>query len=212
MKCGPGKVPNDDGTACEMCDYGESSDTPGACAGDPCGIAEVDAAAKAGLEVFGKKNQEKARKPYETGRAHYCVNNKLVKSEWVSSGSDKCFVTMPRSPYQESCWVESPRPADGCDLAGIHTHPYFTKADLGKKCGDETLRSESDVIEANELGMDFQINDFNHAAFRGIDAYLGVSDRSCVKGWRVTSNYGSEVVVSGTCTELPLPHKPWSTP
>ena len=209
--CGEGEAPNEDGTECVTCDYGESSDTPGTCGGDPCGIAAVDNAAAADLEVFGTENQEEARKPYETGRSFYCKEDKLVKSGWVTSGDDKCFVTMPSSPHEVSCWTESPRPANGCDLAAIHTHPYFTQADLGVKCFNKTLTTEWQAIKWNDEGMDFQSNDFAHTAFRGIDAYLGVSDRSCVKGKRVTTRYGIEVVVSGTCNKTPLKQKAWST-
>ncbi len=201
VTCGDGKVPNEDGTACQSCPYGESRSSPGVCAADACGLAGIDSAAAGDLSGVKKE-------PRERGRAFYCLNNQIGKTGWSFSGTDACYVEI-RQKYQRSCWPASSRPSDGCNLAAIHTHPYFTKADEGTICGGRRI-NERRAIEENNNGMSFGPNDLVYSLVNGVDSYVGVSDRSCVQGDRVTSGRGVPVVVSGRCTDTPLPHTPWS--
>ena len=198
--CGEGKVPNEDGTACRSCPHGESGDSTGVCAADPCGLAAVDAAAAADLKGVPREGRER-------GRFFYCEDDKLLSTAWSSSGADKCFVTIaPKYERDLACWRRSPRPSS-CNLAAVHTHPYFTKADEGAICGGVEV-DEEEAIKHNTEGMSFGQNDLVFALANDVDAYLGVPNRSCVKGWRVASGGGLTDVVWGQCK--PYEHVPWS--
>ena len=200
--CGAGQVPNQDGTACRSCPHGESDTSSGLCAADPCGVDAVDDVA---IDDLGQIPKE----PRERGRFFYCLEDEIRKTEWSFSTGDACYVTIRRKyGHEQSCWPASSRPSSGCNLAAIHTHPYFTKADSGVVCGGVTI-DERSARELNDEGMSFGGDDLAYSIFNNVDAYLGVPDRSCVKGNRVASR-GYPTVVAGECTPTPLPHTPWS--
>ena len=204
--CGAGQIPNPAGTACSTCPYGESS-SGGTCNADPCGLHETDNAATTELWAY------RQREPFERGLGLVCQNNTIqhTSASWVrSTASDACAITITFPSTNESCWSGHARP-DPCNLASIHTHPYFTEADRGATCGLFTINSRGLAMAANDGGMDFSPNDNSLDFADGVDGYLGVSDRSCVKANRRTSGFPAEVV-AGSCTSTPLPHVPWSTP
>ena len=200
--CGEGLVPNPAGTACQSCPYGESGTSLGLCAADPCGLAALDYAVAAALVGVNKE-------PRERGRAFFCLDDEIETDRWWSyaPASNACAVSVSMR-YWDSCWTDGG--SDGpCDLASIHTHPYFTEADRGTLCHRVPI-NEQRAIDYNNSGMEFSSSDLYQDQDWRVDGYLGVSDRSCMKANRITS--GGSPRVEGTCTPTPLPHTPWSTP
>ena len=198
--CGEGLVPDHDGTACKTCPHGESG-TAGLCAADPCGLDALDFEATEALGAIPKE-------PRERGRAFYCLDDEIGATAWSYSSGNACAVSFDMR-YWDSCWVPGGR--DGpCDLASAHTHPYFTKADEGKKCQGQKI-DEDLAKKYNNAGMEFSSTDLFRDRDWRVDGYLGVSDRSCAKANRIYSG-GVPTVVAGMCTPVPLPHAPWSTP
>ena len=199
--CGVGLVPNPGGTACQSCAHGESN-TSGVCAADPCGIDTLD--------TFASDLGQIEKEGRERGRSIFCVNDKIKTDAWWTYASklNVCAVSF-QPEYWDSCWMPGGR--DGpCDLASIHSHPYFTKSDAGKKCEEVTI-NESWAKRYNNAGMEFSSSDLDQDRNWRVDGYLVVSDRSCLKANRVTSG-GSSAVAAGTCTQTPLPHTSWGTP
>ena len=198
--CGEGLVPNLDETACHSCPYGESGTSPGVCAADPCGLDAVDFAA---TEAMGGIPRE----PRERGVALFCLDDEIDSTAWVTSPATNACTVGISVPYGLSCWSGSSRSGGGCDLASIHTHPYFTEADRGTLCHGDPI-DEQLAILYNNGSMDFSGADLSADNNDGVDGYLGVSDRSCAKANRIVSG-GAPGVVAGTCTPTPLPHTPW---
>ena len=172
--------------------------------GDPCGgIGVLDPVAFAALSGIPKR-------PYEDGQALFCDEDGDIDSTaWVSSPSHNACTVAISMKYNVSCWTGTPRPTEECDLASIHTHPYFTEADRGTQCHTHTI-NEYWAEQYNNGGMDFSGADHSADVAQGVDGYLGVSDRSCKKANRASS--GGTPGGEGTCTTTPLPHTPWSAP
>lgn len=196
--CGVGLVPNPDGTACQSCRHGESN-TSGVCAADPCGIDALDTAAVTALAGIPKE-------PRERGLAFYCLDDEINATEWSYSSANACAVSVDMR-YWDSCWTAGGRDVP-CDLASVHTHPCFAKADEGTRCHGRDI-TEALAIRYNNAGMGFSSRDLSHDRSWRVDGYLGVSDRSCARANRVFSG-GAAAVVAGKCTQQPLPHIPWS--
>ena len=199
--CGEGEVPNPDGTACQSCPHGEASS--GVCAADPCGIDALDKAASDALWNWIE------RKPYEVGAQLYCHADDIHRTNWETSDPDNVCAVDTRVQYLSPCWTFG-NPSDGCDLAAVHTQPYFTEADRGARCNGIEI-DERWAKFYNDLGMDFSQGDIDAAASFFVDAYLGVSDRSCARADRTTSG-GPPAVIAGSCTPTPLSHKKWRNP
>ena len=135
--------------------------------------------------------------PIDSASACAALVDRLEAAEdpaWSFSGADKCFVKIdPKYDGQKyTCWRKTPRPSS-CNLAAIHTHPYFTKADLGKKCGSQIVTEE--LAKEFNGDMKFGQNDLIYSLANDVDGYLGVPNRSCVKGWRLASGGGLTDVV-----------------
>ena len=194
--CGEGETPNVDGTACLTCEHGESTD--GVC-DPPCWRAATDAAAEAALDEYP------AKKPFERGVAIYCVNNEVQRYSWARSTDNACSVEYS-NPYSSSCWPgEGGNKETGCNLARVHTHPWFTKADKDAMChgspvGDDPERH----FTLNRAGMRFSWKDGSTARQFGVEAHLGVSNRTCVKAYRRS---GRKEVVSGKCKTVERPEE-----
>lgn len=204
QECGAGQVPNPEGTACVRCDYGESG-SGGTCNPDPCGLPATDTAATTELWYFNQ------REPFERGFTFVCEGDTIRNyASAVSPPGNACTVTATFPAAYASCWSGHSARPDPCNLASIHTHPYFTEADEGTMCHGWAI-NEARAKRQNNLGMEFSQDDFSADVFFGVDGYLGVSDRSCAKANRVTSFLRSHEVVAGSCTRVPLPHKKWGS-
>ena len=191
--CPDGEVPNEDGTECATCQFGES-DTVGRCNPDPCNRAGVDD------YVVALRFQ---RQPFETGSALFCRNH-TVGGVWErSSANNVCRVDF-EPVYSESCWRGGSR-TTGCTLASAHTHPYFTKADEGKMCHGRPI-TKTRAIDLNNDGMDFSSFDKEADRASGVEGYLGVSDASCVRAHRI---FGWTQTIAGECSDVPLEPEPW---
>ena len=175
--CGEGEVPNEDGTACVTCDWGET--TPGVCNREPCQRVDADAAANSALSGSGITKKE----AQERGQIIYCENGQVKHGAWAFSGSDKCDVR-PSSPHQRSCLAGGSK-RTGCNLTGIHSHPYFIyDRDKNLKCGNTRITSPSVADELNKINMVFSSKDIATLTARQVDGHLLVSDRSAILPWR----------------------------
>ena len=143
-----------------------------------------------------------------------CEDDKIkLASAWVTSSIyNACELSSVRS-MNLSCWTTRLRPDQTCDLAGVHTHPYFTKADEGTMCHGLPI-TEALAIRYNNAGMEFTSGDNDNIQAAGVDGYLGVSDRSCMRASQSISIMLPRRVstISGSCTATPLPHTEWENP
>ena len=123
QECGAGQVPNPEGTACVTCPFGESG-SGGLCNADPCSLDATDFAAVSELWSHNK------REPFERGLGLVCENDMIqhTTGSWVvSPPGNACTIDIKYPPTNPSCWSGHSRP-DPCNLASVHTHPYFTEA------------------------------------------------------------------------------------
>ena len=196
--CGEGKVPDSAGSACVACPHGETFS--GEC-DHACDITPMENAAANALRGI-------PRRPYEDGTAFYCQADSLGTAPWVRSPSTNACTISITMPYQNSCWTGTTL-SQPCNLASLHTHPYFTKADQGTICHRLPM-TENYAKDMNNSGMEFSPADINADYFQGVDGMLGVSDRSCVQANRVSSiGVAPAGAIDGSCTSVPLPHKKW---
>ena len=193
-ECGEGEVPNHDGTACFACAHGES--VAGTC--DPaCWRKATDDAAVAALGEYP------AKKPFERGVMIHCLNEKPERHIWATSTDNACQVK-PRPRYSESCW-EGGNKETGCNLALVHTHPWFTKADADAMCHGSPVGEDPDrIFRLNRENMKFSWKDESETRQLGVEAHLGVSNRTCVKAFRRS---GRKETVSGTCVPVEPPNE-----
>ena len=76
-----------------------------------------------------------------------CFDECLVKS----SSRNACSIGI-LFPHKASCWSGNrPNP---CDLASVHTHPYFLKKDAGTRCHGRPINEER-AKAYNNGGMEF---------------------------------------------------------
>ena len=146
-----------------------------------------------------------------------CEDDKIkLASEWKTSDSN---IPPNECKLPALVWFALPCGARGsqadetCNLAHIHTHPYFTKADEGTMCHGQPI-NEGRAIDYNNVGMDFSSDDNASLDAKGVDGFLGVSDRSCVKKSQSISIILPRQVstIEGSCTPPPVPHTRWSAP
>lgn len=190
--CGEGEVPDTDGTACRSCPHGESGDSTGVCAADPCGRDATDHAA---IGALGRIPKE----PRERGMFLFCKDGRIGETEWkVSEDSNLCGMSVSSLvPYPKSCWRGGSRET-GCNLSLVHTHPWFTWPESeGFMCNGEEIQEPEDADDWNAGGMEFSTADVNAANTLFVEGQLGVSDRSCARALR---RYGWKESIAGTCT------------
>ena len=191
-ECGPGEVPNEDGTACEECEHGEAA--PGLCGHDPCGRDGTDFAAGDALWI-NYPNKE----PTERATFLYCKNGIPEETAWKTApDSNRCSITVTyMQPYQKSCWRGGSKES-GCNLSLVHTHPWFTwPDDNGAMCNGENINTALRADKWNAGGMEFSTDDVNAANAFFVEGHLGVSDRSCARALRRT---GWKESIGGSCT------------
>ena len=194
-ECGEGEVPNYDGTSCIACEHGEES-IAGTC--DPaCWRKATDDTAVAALKEYPEK------KPFERGVMIHCLNEKPERHIWATSTDDACKVK-PHPRYSESCW-EGGNKKTGCNLALVHTHPWFTVDDADALChGVRVGTDRYRIFRINEGNMSFSWRDESEARQLGVEAHLGVSNRTCVKAFR-RSGTEEEVSGAGECKPVEPP-------
>ena len=172
--CGEGEVPNEDRTACVACDWGE--ETPGVCNPEPCQRLDADAAANSALSGIKKEAQER-------GQIIYCENGEVRHGAWAFSGSNKCRA-YPNSPHGRSCLAGGSK-RTGCNLTGIHSHPYFIyDRDMNLTCNGTRISSPAVADRLNRINMVFSSLDIATLTARQTDGHLLVSDRSAILPWR----------------------------
>ncbi len=200
--CPDGEIPNEDGTACVTCEHGESGESSGVCAADPCGPDALDQAAINALSGIPKESRER-------GTVISCKQNKVEVGAWSFSGLDKCNVSVG-IPHSQSCYSGGSKET-GCNLSGVHTHPWFTWPDAnGLKCRHFTISSKAIAAEVNKAGMEFSQVDLDTLKSGGFSrGHLGVADRSCIQAATLiftgSWTHGS---INGACTlpaDLPEP-------
>ena len=159
----------------------------------------------------------KKREPRERGVVLACEDDKIkLASEWKTSDSN---IPPNACKLPALVWLALPCGARGsqadetCNLAHVHTHPYFTKADRGTVCHTKEI-DERRAIQYNQAGMKFSSLDTSGLNAKYVDGFLGVSDRSCVKKSQSISIILPRQVstIEGSCTPPPLPHTRWSAP
>ena len=167
-KCGPGKVPNGDGTACVACDWGESSQEPGSCI---CDDESVDAIA-AGLRYIPQNPWEEAEKYLCMGAApSVSPSTRSTKGQ-----EDVCATNMKPN------WIVG-------SLAVGHSHPYFDpvldySGDKSVKCGPVVIDSGQAAIAANYHLSVLSTVDKSLAEKLTIPVYLVVPHRTEVIVYR----------------------------
>ena len=174
--CGEGQVPNEDGTACVPCDWGESLFVPGQC---QCGAESLDAFAR---QNMGNIPDE----PWETAGTFVCPGSPAWGSTKISTEhkTDKCRLDNPAN------WTVG-------KAAVAHSHPVFAwDRDKGRMCMGERLKNLEDVLEANGKGLGHSGADMNYAKLYDITSYLSDSARNLLV-------YRKNI--DGTWEETPVP-------
>ena len=172
--CGEGEAPNEDETACVACDWGET--TPGVCNREPCQRFDADAAANSALNGIKKEAQER-------GKIIYCENGRVKQGSWAFSGSNKCLV-VPASPYAQSCLAGGSK-RTGCNLTGIHSHPYFIyERDMNLMCNRTRISSVEVAEDLNRINLVFTNRDIATLTARQTDGHVSASNRSAILPWR----------------------------
>lgn len=169
-RCGPGEVPNEDGTACEECEHGEYES--GECA-SLCSNAELDSAAAVSLGGI-------PREPWERLESYTCDSAGHMDIRWLGTSqfsSNACKVRETNAPAASSAYG--------------HSHPHFVwDRDRGVRCHSKIIRTANDVSKLNKENKDFGDEDISGARTRGKPMYLVVPERDEVWVYRKTGATG----------------------
>lgn len=161
-RCGEGKVPNHDKTACISCRHGESTQFPGRC----CLLAQRNRQGRQGGTAGGLGRAEGAGRfgllP-ERNRLHRIL------------GHEHSGQRMPsRLRYASlSCWGGSK--TDGCNLSRAHTHPFFSyPRDKDVTCHGDKMDSKDRATRYNLSGRNFSPKDTANARSADVLGHLGL--------------------------------------